>query len=228
VTKDSVWKVIEQAPSIWSGPEERFYRSEKKVISKHIEPIYWGAVASLAFFVTFRLSGSPLYTRFRESFMKKASTSPSNTTGSSYVQTRKPEQWKSYLDMQAEKTRMAQKDLYELPADILISITCGCSVILLLTQPKQIKHDFIEAPLIHGKSVVTDIFCPAMISAYQKNVDPRLLTQENLQTDDTINMFLSFVKNCRTRSEYVAYQKRTGNLKQPDVIPYPGLDGIRR
>lgn len=237
VAKEGVWKLIEQAPPIWSGPEERFYRSEKKIISKQVEPIYWGAVASLVLFATFRLSGSGLYARFRESLVKKTSSTPtsnlpSNTStsisGSTYAQTKKPEQWKSYLDQQADKTSRSQKDLFELPADLIISITCGCSTILLLLQPKQIKNDFIEAPLSHGKSVVTDIFCPAMISAYQKSVDPRILTKENLQNDDTLNMFLSFVKNCRTRSEYVAYQKQLVSVKRPDVIPYPGLDGVRR
>ena len=232
--QDGVWKLIEQAPSVWSGPEKRFYRSETKMISKHAEPIYWGAVASLALFVTFRFSGSRFYTRFRESFVKKSSSPPTSnlpsnsSTGSTHAQTKKPEQWKSYLDQQAEKNSVAQKDLFELPADILISITCGCSVILLLSQPKQMKNDFIEAPLSHGKSVVTDIFCPSMTSAYQKGVDPRILTKENLESDDTINMFLSFVKNCRTRSDFIAYQKQLGSVKRPEVIPYPGLDGVRR
>lgn len=235
VAKEGLWKLIEQAPPQWSGPEERFYRTEKKIISKHVEPIYWGAVVSLALFATFRLSGSRLYSRFRESFVKKASTIPTSnlqhnasTTGSTYAQTKKPEQWRSYLDKQADKASVSQKELFELPVDIIISFTCGCSAILLLSQPKQIKNDFIEAPLNHGKSVVTDIFCPAMISAYQKSVDPRIVTKDNLQNDDTINMFLSFVKNCRTRSEYVAYREQLGTVKRPDVIPYPGLDGVRR
>ena len=236
VAKEGAWTLIEQGPSTWTGPDERFYRYEKKIVTKHVEPIYWGAVASLALFATFRLSGSRLYSRFLESFVKKSTASPtsklsgsSNTsTGSTYAQTKKPEQWKSYLDKQAEKTTESQKELFELPTDIIISITCGCSAILLLSQPQQMKNDFIEAPLNHGKSVVTDIFCPSMISAYQKSVDPRIITKENLQNDDTINMFLSFVKNCRTRSEYIASAKQVGTVKRPDVIPYPGLYGVRR
>ena len=229
VAKEGLWKLIEQAPPQWSGPEERFYRTEKNIISKHVEPIYWGAVASLALFATFRLSGSRLYSRFRESFVKKTSTVPtSNMQRNTFAQTKEPEQWRSYLDQQSDKTSATQKELFELPADIIISITCGCSAILLLSQPKQIKYDFIEAPLNPGKSVVTDIFCPAMISAYKKSVDPRVVTKDNLQNDDTINMFLSFVKNCRTRSEYVAYREQLGTVKRPEVIPYPGIEGVRR
>jgi hypothetical protein len=235
VAKEGLWTLIEQAPSQWSGPEGRFYQAEKAIISKHVEPIYWGAVVSLALFATFRLSGSRMYSRFRESFVKKASTNPANiqqnataSSSSQFTQTKKPEQWRSYLDQQAEKTSVTQKELFELPADIIISITCGCSAILLLIQPKQIKDSFIEAPLNHGKSVVADIFCPAMISAYKKSVDPRIVTKDNIQNDDTINMFLSFVKNCRTRSDYVAYREQLGTVKRPDVIPYPGLEGVRR
>jgi hypothetical protein len=233
VAQQSTWKVIEQAPSVWSGSEERFYRAEKKIVTKHVEPIYWGAVVSLILFTTFRLSGSRLYSRFRESFVKTQSTSTTTSATkntSSYTQTKKPEQWKSYLDQQAERTKEAQKDLLELPTDIIISITCGCSSILLLSQPQQIKKDFIEMPLQPGKSVVNDIFCPEMESVYRKHVDPRILTKEIIQTDDTMNMFLSFVKNCHSRAEYITYQKQIGTstIKRPDVIPYPGIDGVRR
>jgi hypothetical protein len=232
VSQQSAWQVIEKAPSIWSGPEDRFYRTEKKIITKHVEPIYWGSFVSLFLFTTFRLSGSRLYSRFRESFVKKQPVTTTTTSStkhtSTYAQTKKPEQWKSYLDQQAERTREAQKDLLELPTDIIISITCGCSAILLFSQPKQIKKDFIEMPLQPGKSVVTDIFCPNIEAVYRKHVDPRILTKDSIETDDSMNLFLSFIKNCHTRSEYIQYQKQLGTIKRPDVIPYPGLDGVRR
>jgi hypothetical protein len=247
VANDGVWRLFEQAPTVWSGVDGRYYRADKKMVSHHLEPLYWGVFVTLFLFTTFRVSGSRMYTRFRDQLWAAHNknknnnstnirpTSPganghANTSAnaSAYTQKKPPQPWKSYLDQQAEKTRATQQDLLDLPADVLLSVACGCSSVLWLSQPTRMRHDFVAAPLCPGKSVVAEIFCPDMEHAFRRHVDARLLTPDIIQSDDTMGMFFALVKNCRTRADFVAHQQQQGVVKRPDVIPYPGLDGVRR
>ena len=235
VASKGFWRYLEEAPNVWPGPEGRFYRQERAMVQKHAEPFYWGAFVTLFLFTTFRVSGSRFYSRFREKLFppkKQAST----TTTTSPVKTQRP-QWKSYLDKQAERTaertKVQQKDLFELPLDILISLSCGCSTVIFLLPTAEIQKDFVAAPLSPGKSLLSDLLCPGMEQVLHQSVDPRILTPNLILSpsggkSDSLAVFLAFCRNCRTRNEYIAYQEQQQKIRRPNVIPYPGLEGVRR
>jgi hypothetical protein len=213
-------RLVEEAPAAWNSSDGRLYRTEKKVLAHHLEPLYWGAFVSVFLFGTFRISGSRWYARFRETNWKQRATSSASNSNCSTAQ------WKSFLDQRAEKEKFLQDETMQLPTDFFVSVMCGMSSVVWLSQPQRAGRDLAESPLIPGKSVVVDCFCNEMEEAFNQSVDPRILTESVIENDDTLRTFVSMVKNCRIRADYISSQREQGN-RNPDVIPYPGLDGIR-
>jgi hypothetical protein len=219
VASSGFWRLLDQAPPLYSSPTAgRFYRHERALFALHAEPFYWGAFTTIFLFLTFRVSGSRFYSRFRESLSAKKSAPPQQRP-----------QWKSYSERLAAQTKVEQRDLYELPMDILISLCCGGSAVLWLLPRAKIQSDFVAAPLQPGKSLVADLLCPEMDQVLRRAVDPRILTPDVVaDKDDSLALFLAFCQNCRTRQEFIAHQQQLGTLRRPEVIPYPGLEGVRR
>lgn len=225
VASAGFWRLVDQAPAVYRSPMEgRFYRHERALLTQHAEPLYWGVFTTVFLFLTFRISGSRFYSRIRDnlfSTVKKSAPTSQQTTQRA--------QWKSYSERQAAQSKVEQKDLYELPLDLLISLCCGGSAVLWLLPRAQIRSDFIAAPLQPGKSLVADLLCPDMDQVLRREVDPRILTPEVIaDKDDSLALFLAFCQNCRTRQEFIAHQLQKGTVRRPDVIPYPGLEGVRR
>lgn len=236
VAKDGFSQLIEEAPAAWGGPEARFYRAEKKIITEHLEPFYWGAFVTIFLFGTFRVSGSRWYARFRETsnfhtgrnnHKLATGNTPSTSSNLQQQQQQKLPEWKSYLDQRADKEKHMRDEALRLPTDLLVSLMCGFSSIIWLSKPSQMKKDLAEAPLVSGKSVVSEFLCHDMEAAFNRHVDPKILTKDIMKQDDTLVTFLTFVKNCRLRSDYIRAREKDGS-RRPDVIPYPGLDGVRR
>lgn len=231
VANNGFSRLMEEAPPAWKGSEARFYRNELRMISEHLEPLYWGSFVTIFLFGTFRVSGSRWYAQIRATHWARKNGSQ-NTIPTQYresnFQQLKPPEWKSYLGQRAEKENAHCGEMLQLPTDVLLSILCGMSSILLLSKPSQLRQDFAEAPLLPGKSVVSDCLCDEMDAAFnQLCADPSVLTEEFVKQDDTLLTFLTFVKNCRIRSDYIRAREREGKIR-PDVIPYPGLEGARR
>jgi hypothetical protein len=213
-------RLIENAPAAWSGSEARFYRSEKELIVEHASPIYWGAVVSGFLFLTFRVSGSRGFIRFREHYLRRHHESAPSSTPTARAEN---VQWKSYLDTQAEtKQELIQRSL-SLSTDLLISLMCGCSTAMILADTVKLQRDFVRAPLLPGKSLVDEYLCQEIVQAYDafdskafhERKEPLLLT------------FHAFVTNCKTRSGFVDRRRKFGD-DRPEVIPYPGLLGMTR
>jgi hypothetical protein len=215
-------RLVEEAPAAWNSSDGRLYRTEKKVIAHHLEPLYWGAFVSVFLFGTFRISGSRWYARFRETNWKQRVTGTSSASDSNRTTAR----WKSFLDQRAENERFMREETMQLPTDVFVSVMCGLSSVVWLSQPQRAGRDLAEAPLLPGKSVVVGCFCNEMDEAFNQSVDPRILTESIIENDDTLRTFVSMVKNCRIRADYIRPRQEQG-LKNPDVIPYPGLEGIR-
>jgi hypothetical protein len=213
-------RLVEEAPAAWNSSDGPLYRTERKMLAHHLEPLYWGAFVSVFLFGTFRISGSRWYARFRETNWKQRATSSSSDS------TRSSAHWKSFLDQRAEKEKFLQEETMQLPTDFFVSVMCGMSSVVWLSQPQRAGRDLAEAPLFPGKSVVVDCFCTEMEEAFNQSVDPRILTENVIENDDTLRTFVSLVRNCRIRADYIRTQRERGNRK-PDVVPYPGLDGIR-
>jgi hypothetical protein len=227
VTWGSFQRLMEEAPSVWNGPsttsEARYYRSEKDMINKHIEPIYWGMFVGTFLFATFRVSGSKWFARIRDSNRLPVGRSqpPPPPPMNNYQQTQQ-QQWKTYLEKETEKKKEWIDESIQLPVDLLIAVLCAGSSVVWLSQPKQIRKDFAEAPLQPGRSLIHKVMCPDVVRAYdnQANANPQVFRIE----DETLATFEIFAKNCRIRSEFERTRELAGD-KKPGVVPYPGLRG---
>lgn len=131
------------------------------------------------------------------------------------------QQWKSYLNQQSESRQHCHDEFLQLPFDVFVSIMCGSSATVLLSNPTKLQNDICEAPLQPGKSVISETMCTDMEALYAQTMGS---IEEN--NDATLAAFKAFVDNCRIRSQFV--RNRIGNSNQPDVVPYPGLEGVRK
>jgi hypothetical protein len=130
------------------------------------------------------------------------------------------------LLQRADQEKYVRDEALRMPTDFLVSLMCGCSSVVFLSNPARLKKDFAESPLIPGKSIVYECMCGDMETAFNQHVDPRVLS-EGAGDDDTIVTFQTLVHNCRIRSDYIRARAADGS-NRPDVVPYPGLDGMRR
>jgi hypothetical protein len=218
-----VSELFQLAPQRWQGTDAVHYRAEKQMITRHVEPLYWGSCIALFVFVTFRISGSKWYSRFHSHFLRnKASTSVNNTTGTIAAQQKQTPagEWKSYLSQKAEQQQEYHNELLDLPTDIFVSVMCGLSTIALLSDPAEIEKDAVRAPLLPGKSIIHEIMCPKMIKAFEDTFDERVFDGE---VDRGVLNFAAMVSNCKARDAYI--RRRENDTKRPDVVPYPGLRG---
>jgi hypothetical protein len=224
-TRNAFWKVtwtsfqrlMGAAPAAWKGPKSdaRHYRAEKDMINKHIEPVYWGMFVGVFLFATFRVSGSKWYARIRDSSAGKRQPPPPPTS---------QQHRQTYLEKEAESKSEWINESIQLPVDIFISFLCAGSSIVWLSQPKELRKDFAEAPLQPGRSLIHKYMCPDLVRAYNNQALANPHVFQNQQDDETLTTFETFVKNCRTRSEFERQRESAGD-KKPDVVPYPGLKG---
>jgi hypothetical protein len=206
-------KLLEEAPTAWDSPDERFYRQEKQIIMEVADPIYTGLLVTGFLFVTFRVSGSTWY---RTKFLKEATAQVSSEPAGQVVP-----QWKNYLQREAEATKekVGSEFFRNMPVDILLSLMCGVSATVWLFDPKKLHLNLARAPLLPGRSVVYTTVCPEMIAAHSV-IDPRVFV--DYSEDTTLRTFQSVVRNCQARSDFIAKQLAS-NVETPDVIPFPGL-----
>lgn len=211
------FRVLDQAPQVWKGREARFYRAEKKIIMDHMDPFYWGFFVTGFLFVTFRVSGSKAYLRFRDKYIFR--TTPL------HMETAAPQQqqWTSHLERETKKKESLMKEAVSLPVDLFLSVLCGASSILWLSRPKQVHKDFSAAPLLPGRSLIHQNMCPDLVEAYEKKVDASAF-QNPLNEDDVLRTFQTFVTNCKIRSKVISTRRQSGE-DRPGVIPYPGIKG---
>jgi hypothetical protein len=223
VTWKSFQSLMDAAPAAWKGPssDSRHYRAEKDMINKHIEPVYWGMFVGVFLFATFRVSGSKWYARIRDAPVGKRQPPPPHAS----QQQQQQQHFKTYLEKETENKSEWINESIQLPIDIFISFLCAGSSIVWLSQPKQLRKDFAEAPLQPGRSLIHKHMCPDLVRAFnnQALANPHVF-QNQQQDDETLATFETFVKNCRIRSEFERQRESAGD-KKPDIVPYPGLKG---
>jgi hypothetical protein len=184
--------------------------------------------------VTFRVSGSKWFTRWRQRNNINFSAYAVETSESATPRPAPRTSYKTYSEQQAEKMETAYLEARNWTTDIIVSIMCGLSSAILLTDTQKIGQDFVSAPLLPGKSVIYSDVCPAMTSAYEK-IDPEVwkgLTER----ERTLLMFHDFVQNCRIRTEFLTMKAQTEESvvegfiqdKADDAVPKPGLDGFKK
>jgi len=217
----SFQKLMDEAPSVYSkqSDDARYFRSEREMINKHVEPVYWGIIVGTFLFATFRVSGSKWFARIRGSGVVKPrqATQPAVQPQSQQQQQR----WKTYLEKETDKKKEWIDDSIQLPIDLLVSLLCAGSSIVWLSQPAQMRKDFADAPLQPGKSLIHKCMCPELVRAYERQPATVFFGVE----DDTLAVFEIFAKNCRIRSEFERQRALAGDNKS-NVVPYPGLRGF--
>jgi hypothetical protein len=223
---EAFWKAAREGASRlmdeateWRGPEARYYRNEGTIFMEHVTHFYWGLAAGSFLFITFRVTGSKRFQLFREKYFYKK---PMHATMSNAADPSK-QQWKSLLERQMEEKAELANDLTRLPFDIFVSIMGGCSSVLLLSKPDKLERDFVAAPLVPGKSLIHKAMCPPFEAAFDKQ-DPTVFREKDA---GMLVTFEHFVRNCRIRSEFIQQQTQRGDAR-PNVVPYPGLQGVSR
>lgn len=111
------------------------------------------------------------------------------------------------------------RDLVQVPVDALLSVMCGCSVVVWLTQPSKLRQDFVTAPLLPGRSLIHQYMCSGFVDEYR-----RFDWDAGVDNDAVLQTFRDFVENCEIRSTIEEHRK-IQNDPDPDVIPYPGIRG---
>ena len=217
--QSGIYKVLETAPTTWNSRDARFYRTEKKIIMENMDPLYWGFVVTGFLFVTFRVSGSKTWTRFRDEHIFNKPVSLLKQ------QAETQQKWIGHLERERLKKQELWENLNSVRNDILLSIVCGISSVILLAKPQKLHGDFSTSPLVPGRSLIHELVCPALTEEYD-TVDQRVF-EEIGQDDETLKTFDTFVKNCKLRSNAIASREKA-NEARPDVIPYPGIMGTPR
>lgn len=214
-------KLIDHAPSIWKGPEQRFYRAEKELIVEHTSPFYWGAVVSGVLFLTFRVSGSRRFIQFRETYFRRGLTPHKEPAKVKSEEVHR--RWQSYLDRQTEEKEEIIRSSLSLPTDIIVSMMCGCSSAAILFDTAKFQKDLVRAPLLPGKSLVHAYMCHDIVQAYTdcEHIDSDVFSDAK---EPLLRTFQAFAMNCTTRSAFIERRRAFGD-DRPDVIPYPGLLG---
>jgi hypothetical protein len=214
-------KLIENAPSTWKGPEQRFYRAERELIVEHASPFYWGAMVSGVLFLTFRVSSSRRFVQFRETYFRKVPMAHREPTS---VKSEKVHgRWQSYLDKQTEEKEEIIRSSLSLPTDIIVSVMCGFSSAAILFDNAKFQKDLARAPLLPGKSLVHTYMCNDVVKAYAdcEQLDLDVFSEAK---DPLIRTFQAFAINCTTRAAFIERRRAFGD-DRPDVVPYPGLLG---
>ena len=230
------WRLYEEAPRVWNDPREaRYYREEKRLVQEAADGVKFGAFMGVLILVTFRVGGSKWFTRWRQRNNINFSAHAMETSESATLTPAAPRtSYKTYSEQQAEKVEAAYLEARNWTTDVILSIMCGLSSALLLTDTQKIGQDLVSAPLLPGKSVIYSDVCPAMTSAYEA-VDPEVW-KDLTEKERTLLMFHNFVQNCRIRKEFLTMNAQTEESvvegfiqdKTHDVVPKPGLDGFKK
>ncbi|GKY94149.1 hypothetical protein MPSEU_000381000 [Mayamaea pseudoterrestris] len=213
--REGVGRLLEEA-KVYKGTEAHLYRGEATMIMEHVTPFYWGLATASFLFITFRVTGSKRFQLYRDAMFQRK---PSTTTTRNGADPAK-QQWKSLIERQTEEKAELANDLTRLPFDFFVSILGGCSTILLLSKPDKMGNDFVNAPLMPGKSLIYKTICPPLQAAYDEQ-DPNVFQETN---EGMLVIFEAFVKNCRIRTEFIKQQTLRG-VARSDAVPYPGLKG---
>lgn len=239
-TRAGAWKLLTEAPKAWSGSDGHLYRDEKRIILKHLESVCIGAFGTLFLFATFRVSGSRWWTNTRKEMFPSYFRDVSKTIPVQEVhppkqaKTHSTKEWRSYLDRKAEEETPFFKSISEshvlkgvnaitsssVFTDFIISLFCGCSfVALFLRNKEEFRNDFANVPLFPGKSLIHTYVCPDVEKVFME-IDKKIIDAN--EHDDTLRKFDHFVRNCRTRSAFIASQRHLG-VHTNSIVPYPGL-----
>ena len=140
--------------------------------------------------------------------------------------------------LETERRRKAMRSMRFL-TDTIISLAFGTTGTLFMLQApieNHLRSDFETAPLLAGRSVLSDKMCPDMLKLYQSDPNVRMVLDDNSQTDGDdesetdepiLATFSTFIQNCQKRADHEARlrKERRGfhSGKVPVLIPHTGV-----
>lgn len=228
--KNGVFRLLDDAPREWNGPDQRFYRAEKELMAENASPFLNGLAATAFLFMTFRVSGSQWWIRTAQRASRQQQQQPTTSHATAPPSTTAPSthstpQFTSYLEQQAQQRNQLISDALRLPTDLLVSLLCGCSATAILLDSQKLENDLATAPLLPGKSLVHKHICPEFTRHLTSSSNSTATAPSNTNTTK-LSTLETFVRNCQVRSQFLASRQQT-SVRHPDVVPYPGLQGIR-
>jgi hypothetical protein len=239
----------------WYGDEAVYYQRERERLeTKYLPPFWYGAAATAFLFVNFRVTGHPAFQRWRTRIWPSSTSSTTkmgvretpitkinNATTSQPIQSNpstagtssspapaSPPVMMGYLETkrktEIEKALKSMKFI----TDMLVSISVGISgtIFMLEGKRKYMRKDFEEAPLVSGRSVVAEQMCPDVLKVVSLDQEESSATQQMKRKDSNFATLMTFVGNCRKRSEYEKRVREKQGLQSdaPVTVPYSGLE----
>lgn len=237
---DGMLETIYYSRSKWDGPDAAVYAREKEVFQRYINPFFVGVGTSALLFVNFRVTGSRRFQQMRQEWSRKrgvgelnnmqshSKVAPSN--GRSRLQQpqqqqQQQQQWTSHLESKQLEREAQARNSTRLLTDFLVSLSVGTSGTLFLLDAKKetFRKDFEDAPLVCGRSLVSDTTCPKILEVVEKlPLEPKQYAE-----NPNLESFHKFVVNCQLREDYENELRlnsgKSSNEKME--IPYPGPRG---
>jgi hypothetical protein len=225
------------------NPED--YAAERRMIKPHLTPFVWGTTCIAVTFFSMRLgrwyqgrttlgitATSSLKNNSSSSILNRSNleTATSHKSAVQDMRISRPPRSFNNIDInpssyQNQKNALLT-NLSTLPVDLAISLLVGISTSIFLTRPVDLLNDFSSAPLIQGRSVLSEELCQLFSeemdqinqgyhiysppprgqnSAAEKQVVSfqELWKNENLGDFESLRAIRDFVQNCHQRERLV-------------------------
>jgi hypothetical protein len=232
-TARGIANTLAHVRTAWYGDEAIFYQRERERLApRYLPPFYYGMAATAFLFINFRVTGHPLFKKWRTRFWQHLS--PYRST--SKVEARGPPTTAQsaaappmvgYLETKRNTEIQKTLESMKLLTDLLVSISVGVSGTIFILEGKRqyMRKDFEEAPLVPGRSLVAEQCCPEFLKLVSKEQQDAPETQYMKQNDRNFATILTFIENCRKRSDYERRIRQERRLQDdaPVVVPYSGL-----
>ena len=200
LAQDGASNVMSEASRVWKGPDRRNYAREKYVLSNAINPLYWGIGSALICFVTFRLTGSRFFQRYRVKLRAIVNMEPD------------PSKPLSNAELKSE----AVNDAFSAILDLSLSMLIGLSATGILIDQRAVQRDFELSPLVPGKSLVAKHMCPDL-SRFHRSIENEPWNKE----DPALASLAVFARNCERRARVEADVRQRNNLDANQEVAIP-------
>lgn len=218
ILQGGLTKLMAEAQGTWNGPDAQDYASEKILLSRCYRPLMWGMGATCLCFVTFRVTGSASFRQLKQTLKMQGNRKPLKKQPS---EDKGKNQWKSSSERILEERTAALNDVMTMPVDAILSIMIGISITGITLSPSQRKKELEIAPLLRGKSLLSQYMCQDMKQLYHQ-ADPTLWKEP----DETLETLRNFAINCKKRDEVEQVIRHEQQLMDDQLvsIPPPNVD----
>jgi hypothetical protein len=203
--QNSFWSIVrEKTPGVvWKhcvGLLPSTYNAEREVVMTHTTPFLLGLGCSMVILIGFRVTGTVEFQRFRHVHIF-------NNPG--------PPPIHEFLKEQQYRRPFA--------ADLLFSVLFLGGAISAGFHPNEMKREVQDAPLLAGRSLISESMCKDLIDAHKK-YPPEVFGR--IESDNAVlDFFDDMVFSCKVRTRFETLVRRRNRWSEdhPVVIPEPGL-----